>query len=83
MNFVDDPDLADVMKEEITRGTRHQQKATTLAERKRLFSIYRKIAASDFTEAQVAKALRDVGLKTTDRYQKILKAWRDYSGKYR
>jgi ribosomal protein L12E/L44/L45/RPP1/RPP2 len=77
-----DKDLDDVMKEETSRGTRHPKKAVTLEERRRLSAAYKKIAKRSFTEEQVAEALKEVGMKPSEnRYQTILKAWKEYSGK--
>jgi hypothetical protein len=82
MDSSKDKDLTDVVKEETSRGTKHQIKSVTLEERRRLHGMYLKIANHRLTEEQVAKALRDVGLKPSDvRYQTILGAWKEYADK--
>ncbi len=82
MDAHEDKDLSDVMKEETSRGTKRPVKAVSLQERRRLQALFTKLIEHDLSEHEVTKILYELGYNPGDeRYQQILQAWKEYSGK--
>ena len=76
-----DKDLADVMKEETTRGTRHPQKAVSIKHRRELEKIGRMILDFNCTKKEYLQAIRDFGPQDGSKeFQRFVMLWDEYRG---
>jgi hypothetical protein len=78
---IDDRDLHDIMAEEKSRGTRHQQKALTRKQRRKMELFVRMLSDSNCEEREVLDAIRDLGPKDGEpEFLRLWNLWKQYRG---
>jgi hypothetical protein len=75
-------ELADIMKEESTRGRRHPKKASTLIQERKMRRFVRMIANGSCDDRDVANAIRELGPQGgSGEYQRLWNIWVQFRGR--
>jgi len=75
-------ELADIMKEESTRGRRHPKKASTLIQERKMRQFVRVIADGNCDDREVANAIRALGPQEgSPEFQRLWDIWLQFRGR--
>jgi len=75
-------ELADIMKEESTRGRRHPKKASTLIQERKMRQFVRMIADGNCDDREVANAIRALGPQEgSPEFQRLWDIWLQFRGR--
>ena len=75
-------ELADIMKEESTRGRRHPQRASTVSQERKMRQFVRMIANGNCDDREVANAIRELGPQEgSPEFQRLWNIWLQFRGR--
>lgn len=75
-------DLADIMKEESTRGRRHPRRASTVSQERNMRHFVKMIADGNCDDREVATAIRELGPQEgSPEYQRLWNIWVQFRGR--
>jgi len=77
-----DRELADIIREESTRGQRHPQKALTINQRRKMYAFVRMISEGNCDDREVANAIRALGPQEgSPEFQRLWEWWLRFRGR--
>jgi hypothetical protein len=75
-------ELADVVKEESTRGRRHPKRASTVRQERKVRQFVRMIANGNCDDREVANAIRELGPQEgSPEFQRLWNIWLQFRGR--
>jgi len=75
-------ELADIMKEESARGTRHPKRALTVSQERKMRHFVRLIANGNCEDREIASAIRALGPQEgSPEYQRLWNIWLQFRGR--
>lgn len=75
-------ELADIMKEESTRGKRHPKRASTVSQERKMRQFVRMIANGNYDDREVANAIRELGPQEgSPEFQRLWNIWLQFRGR--
>ena len=74
-------ELADIMKEDSTRGKSHPNRASTVSQERKMRQFVRMIANGNCDDREVANAIRELGPQEgTPEFQRLWSIWLQFRG---
>jgi endonuclease III len=75
-------ELADIMKEESTRGRPHPKRASTASQERKMRQFVRMIASGKCEDREVANAIRELGPQEgSPEFQRLWNIWLQFRGR--
>jgi hypothetical protein len=75
-------ELADIIKEESTRGKRHPKRASTIGQERQVRQFVRMIADGNCDDREVANAIRELGPQEgSPEFQRLWNIWLRFRGR--
>jgi hypothetical protein len=75
-------DLADIIKEESTRGRRHPKRASAVRQERKMRQFARMIADGNCDDREVANAIRELGPQEgSPEFQRLWNIWLQFRGR--